>query len=82
MKRLVLPTDEATVLTAFGKSYEASMPELANSTRMSLSELRNSLARLEDRGFVITNGHFVQLTSEGVETQMRLRRNRSVFFFV
>ena len=82
MRRLVLTPEEAAVLSAFGKSQEASMPELAASAKLSLSELRDGIARLEEKGFACTNGHFVHLTAAGTDVQYSLIRNRATVFFV
>lgn len=82
MKRLVLTSEEAAVLSAFGLNQEASMPELAATTKLSLSQIREGIDRLEQRGFACTSGHFVRLTQAGTQMQHSLKRNRATFFFV
>lgn len=82
MKRLVVTSQEAAVLSAFGLNQEASMPELAATAKLSLSELREGIDRLEQRGLVCTNGHFIHLTQAGTQMQHTLKHNRATFFFV
>ena len=80
LKRIVLTPQEAAILTAFGRDYEFSVPELVGAARLSVSELRDGLVRLQTKGFVSDQGYFVRLTQEGTEARNRLIHNPGAVF--
>lgn len=80
LKRIVLTRQEAAILTAFRRDQDYSVPELVGAARLSVSELRDGLARLQTKGFVSNQGYFVRLTQEGIEARNHLIRNPGTVF--
>ena len=65
---MILSTDEAAVLNAFGKDREAKVFELASVARLRPSEVQNVLTLLEGKGLVVLDSERsnVCLTKHGV----------------
>jgi DNA-binding MarR family transcriptional regulator len=65
---MILSTDEAAVLNAFGEDRKAKVFELASIARLSPSEVQNVLTLLEGKGLVVFDGERsnVHLTKHGV----------------
>jgi DNA-binding MarR family transcriptional regulator len=77
MKRLVLNSGEAAILTAFGRDTVVSIPEIAVSAKMTPSQVREGVAHLYSKRLVhpLDSNHnldLVKLTTSGSAAKQNL----------